>query len=209
MMLDVDTATPFLLRRGLIDVDAVLAGDLTIRSLARRNRNLLVRGPGGSGYLLKQPDDPALGGAATLRAEAAFYDACRRGTVPPEVARLVPRLADFDPDRVILALDLIPDALTFWELDWTGAAPACPPRPAWRSGTPWARSIAACASRWPTPPRRTSRAPPPGPSACTGRAPKSSPTSAPPTSGPCASSRSIPAWPPGSTPCTDPGGSQP
>ena len=123
MMLDVDSATPYLLRRGLVDVDAILAGDLTIRGAARRNRNLLVRGAGGAGYLLKQPDDPALGGAATLRAEAAFYDACRRGAVPPEVARLAPRLADFDPDRVVLALDLIPDAITYWNLDWTGATP--------------------------------------------------------------------------------------
>ncbi len=77
-MLDVDGAASFLLECGLINTTSIVDSHLTIRSEARRDRNLRVEGPSGQGFLMKQPDDPGHGGHSTLRAEAAFHRFCRR-----------------------------------------------------------------------------------------------------------------------------------
>ena len=55
-MVDVEGVTAYLLDRGLIDVTWIIDGDLEVRCLARRNRNFEIRGPGGNGLFLKQPD---------------------------------------------------------------------------------------------------------------------------------------------------------
>lgn len=116
-MLDVDQATPFLLDRGLIDVSAILDGGLTIRSVARRNRNLRVEVPDGPGYLIKQPDDPAEDGHKTLRNEAAFYRLCQQEPALGELAAVLPRLAYCDVENAVLAIELIPESFPLWSQD--------------------------------------------------------------------------------------------
>jgi Ser/Thr protein kinase RdoA (MazF antagonist) len=113
-MLDVDTATPYLLDKKLIDPAAVLDGELTVISAARRNRNLRVETPAG-GYLIKQPDDPTHGGQHTLRAEAAFYSFCQQEPAAAAMAEVLPRLVFFDPDRSLIALELLPGATPLWQ----------------------------------------------------------------------------------------------
>jgi Ser/Thr protein kinase RdoA (MazF antagonist) len=105
-MLDVDSATGYLLDNGLIDAGAIVDGELTVVSAARRHRNLRIDGPAGTGYLLKQADDLAEAGRETLRREAAFYAYCREEPAAP-VARLLPRLVRFDPGPPLLALELV------------------------------------------------------------------------------------------------------
>src|SRR5690349_15169710 len=114
-MLDVDSATGYLLRRGLLDGGAIVDGELTVVSTARRNRNLRVEGPAGSGYLIKQPDDLAEGGHETLRREAEFYAFCQREPAAAAVARLLPRLVHLDPGPPILALELVREAAPLWD----------------------------------------------------------------------------------------------
>jgi Ser/Thr protein kinase RdoA (MazF antagonist) len=111
-MLDVDCATRDLMERGLIDAEWIIDGRLTVRSAARRNRNLKVEGPGGKGFLIKQPDDPGLGGHATLNAEAAFHYFCRHEPAVADVTRFIPRLLEFDPEKALLVFELIPDAVS-------------------------------------------------------------------------------------------------
>ena len=111
-MLDVDDATPFLLDRSLIDVSAIIDGDLTIRSAARRNRNIRVEGPGGSGYLIKQPDDPLWGGGETLRREGAFRRFCDEEPAAAPLDRYLPRLTLWDEEGAVLVFELIPGAVT-------------------------------------------------------------------------------------------------
>jgi hypothetical protein len=113
-VLTLDDAIPFLIESGLIDRTWIIDGDLTIRCSARRNRNLKVEGPDGRGFLIKQPDDPAEGRRETLRAEAAFYRFCQEEPAVAAMASIAPHLAHFQTDRALLALDLIPDAVTLW-----------------------------------------------------------------------------------------------
>lgn len=101
-MLDVDTAVLYLLDKRLINADAVVDGELTITSAARRNRNLRVDTSTG-GYLIKQPDDPTQGGHHTLRAEAGFYLFCQQEPAAAAMAEVVPRLIFFDADLSLLA----------------------------------------------------------------------------------------------------------
>ena len=111
-MLDVDTAVDFLLEHGLVESDWIVNGDLTLRSAARRNRNLRIEGPGGAGYLIKQPDELAPAGRRTLTSEAAFYEFCEQEAAAAPVARLLPRLVLRDRECALHALELIPGAET-------------------------------------------------------------------------------------------------
>jgi Phosphotransferase enzyme family len=112
--ISLDDATPFLLEFGLVNPAWVIDGELTVSSAARRNRNLRVEGPKGTGFLIKQPDDWAAGGYRTLRSEAAFYAFCQEEPAAAAMRRIVPYLSYFEPDSPLLALELVPNAATLW-----------------------------------------------------------------------------------------------
>ncbi len=112
VMLDVDNAIPFLLEHGLIERDWIIHGELTLRSAARRNRNLRIEGPGGAGCLIKQPDGLAPASRDTLTREAAFYEFLQYEAAAAPVARYLPRMVLRDRDRGLHALQLIPNAST-------------------------------------------------------------------------------------------------
>ena len=111
-MLTLDNVTDFLLDRCLIDSDWIMDGRLTIRGMARRNRNLMILGPGTSGFLIKQPFDSTEGGHETLRREALFHQFCREDPAAAPVARVIPRLLDSDLKEAILVFELIPGVAT-------------------------------------------------------------------------------------------------
>ena len=113
-MLNTDTATAYLLAHGLLNTGAIIDGELTIVSAARRNRNLRVEGPGAVGYLIKQPDDSAQGGYSTLQCEAAFYAFCQQQEATA-IARLLPRLVHFDAAEALLVLELLRNATPLWQ----------------------------------------------------------------------------------------------
>ncbi len=111
-MLTFEDAAPYLFERNLIDPAWVIDGSLTIQSLSSRNGNLKIEGPDGAGLLLKQPADQAETGAEGLRAEAAFYRFCEEEPEAAALKRIVPRVAYHDAERSLLAVRLIPNALT-------------------------------------------------------------------------------------------------
>ena len=114
-MLNTDTATPYLVARGLVSPKAIVDGDLTIVSAARRNRNLRVEGPAGVGYLIKQPDNTAQDSCRTVQCEAAFYAFCQQQPMATPMARILPRLVYFDAEEYVLILDLLQNALPLWQ----------------------------------------------------------------------------------------------
>jgi Phosphotransferase enzyme family len=113
-LLSVDGATSFLLERGLIDPAWIVDGDLTIRTVARRNRNLRVEGPGGAGFLIKQPDNPGEGDYHALRREAAFHRFCAQDTALRPISTFVPRLIFSDDAETLLVFDLVVEATSLW-----------------------------------------------------------------------------------------------
>jgi hypothetical protein len=115
-ILTVDNVADFLLDRRLIDASWIIDGPLKIRSLARRNRNLVIVGPGSTGFLIKQPYDNAEGGLETLRREAMFHGFCRDEPAADLMAEVIPRLVDRDLDEAILVFELIPDVVTLLSL---------------------------------------------------------------------------------------------
>src|SRR4051794_1036244 len=129
-MLSVDNAAEWLIERELIDVDAILAGDLTISSAVRRNRNLRIKREAGPGYLVKQPEEESA--RQTLRAEAAFYAFCRDEESVAAMRDIVPRLALFEDGEAVLVLDLLHKAVPLWE-HYAAHEPAQFPLPAVRA----------------------------------------------------------------------------
>jgi hypothetical protein len=124
-MLDVDTAVGYLLDKKLIGPDAILDGELTVKSAARRNRNLRVETAAG-GYLIKQPDNSVEGGDRTLRAEVGFYVFCQQEAAAAAMAEVLPRLVFFDPDRLLFALELLPAATSLWQRLLAGGRDSIP-----------------------------------------------------------------------------------
>jgi hypothetical protein len=124
-MLDVDSAVPYLLDRKLVLRDAILDGALTVTSAARRNRNLRVETTA-VGYLIKQPDDATEGGCQTLGAEVRFYTFCQQEPAVAAMAEVLPRLVYFDPERSLLALELLPAATPLWHRFWAAGPQAFP-----------------------------------------------------------------------------------
>jgi Ser/Thr protein kinase RdoA (MazF antagonist) len=111
VMLDVDTAPAFLIDRGLIDQDWILDGHLRVRARTRRNHNLRVEGPGGAGFLIKQPGAWEDSSRETLRREAAFHRLCREEPALAAVAEGIPPLVADDPDRPVLVFEAVPGAV--------------------------------------------------------------------------------------------------
>jgi hypothetical protein len=109
-MLDVDNVLPFLIDQGLVQTDWIPEGELTIRSVARRNRNLMIEGPDGQGFVIKQPDTFAEKAQETLSSEARFYDFCHQEEAAQVLLRWLPPLTLRDLDNGLLVLGLIPGA---------------------------------------------------------------------------------------------------
>ncbi len=111
-MLNVDNVAPFLLDRKLIPVSWIIDGDLIVRSVARRNRNLRIEGPEGAGYFVKQAESPAFDGIGALSGEAAFHRFCQEDPAIGLVRRFIPRLLDVEGAEDVLLFDLIAGSLS-------------------------------------------------------------------------------------------------
>src|SRR4051812_604510 len=105
MHLTIANPAHFLIDRGLISPSAIAAGDLVVIDASRRNRNFKVLH--GGGLFVKQIRSLQTDAMLTLRREAACYELARSD---PALARLMPRLVVYDPQRHVLVVELIPEA---------------------------------------------------------------------------------------------------
>lgn len=108
-------AVAYLLQRNLIDPACVVAGDLTVLDVSRRNRNLVVSTTNGPSYLLKQGMNSD--GMATVAHEAAVYQFLRSDPRTDNVGlrRFLPEFYGYDEQERILILELVRDAKNFRE----------------------------------------------------------------------------------------------
>jgi Phosphotransferase enzyme family len=109
-MLNIDGVAPYLLEHGLIESTPIIDGTLTIKSAARRNRNVKVELSADVGLFIKQPDPAGRRCHETVAHEALFHEFCRQQPALAEVAKFLPRLALFDASQTILVFELITDA---------------------------------------------------------------------------------------------------
>jgi hypothetical protein len=107
MHLNVANVGHFLIWRGLLNAGAIVAGDLSVLDASRRNRNFKVIRGAGPGLFIKEMREMQPDAMATLRREAACYEAARED---PTLSRLMPRLLAYDPGRHVLTLELLPEA---------------------------------------------------------------------------------------------------
>lgn len=96
----------YLLHRGLIAPEAVVAGELVVRDVSSRNRNFAVEATEGPSYLLKQGRAGA--GAATVAHEAAVYE--QLVTRGDELRSHLAGYVGYDREERVLVLELLREA---------------------------------------------------------------------------------------------------
>ena len=110
MFLTASNLAHYLLARGRITPESVVAGDFVVAEAGRRNRNFKVIRRHEPGLFVKQVRTLEPAAMATLSREAACYRrAGSDGSYAP-LARLMPRLVDYDPARHALVVDLLDGA---------------------------------------------------------------------------------------------------
>jgi hypothetical protein len=107
MHLNVANIAHFLMSRGLLSPDAIVAGDLVVLDASRRNRNFKIIRSGGPGLFIKQIREMQPDAVTTLRREAGCYERARED---PVLSRLMPRLLAYDAERHLLVLELLSEA---------------------------------------------------------------------------------------------------
>src|SRR5580700_7147074 len=112
-MLTQREVAPYLLKHNLIHPSSIVAGDLTVLDVSRRNRNFKVVSAKGPSYVLKQGASPDR--VITVAREAAAYQLLHSnaqtgcaGLVP-----YLPRFYSYDEQERVLILELFPDAEDF------------------------------------------------------------------------------------------------
>jgi Ser/Thr protein kinase RdoA (MazF antagonist) len=105
----------YLLSKGLIDVGAVVEGDLAIVEAGRRNRNFKVLQRGGPGLFVKQIKTTEPQAIMTIQREAAFYRAVHADPKFAALRDLIPEFVDHDARRHSLALRLTSNAESMQE----------------------------------------------------------------------------------------------
>ena len=97
----------FLMDRGLLGADEIVAGRISVVDASPRNRNFKVIRNGAPGLFVKQMRDMQTDAMLTLKREAACYElACD----VPALSRLMPRLIRYDESRHTLVMELLPEA---------------------------------------------------------------------------------------------------
>jgi hypothetical protein len=111
--LTVDSAVPYLLERHLVNVAAIVDGDLEVTDLGRRNQNLKIVRRHGPSYFIKQPGEGERATQLTIRCEASLYRHCHSDRQAAALRGLLPTLYDWDEERGLLVLELV-DGQPLW-----------------------------------------------------------------------------------------------
>ena len=106
----------YLLERGLLDHRAVVDGDVMVVEGARRHHNYSVIRRQGVGLFIKQMQPDQAFSAQTLQKEAACYVMMESDPALAEIHSLMPRFRAYDPERHLLALELIEGSENLSEL---------------------------------------------------------------------------------------------
>jgi hypothetical protein len=96
----------YLLSKGLIDSQSLVAGDFAIAEAGRRNRNFKVLRHRSPGLFVKQIKTTEAQAIYTIEREAAFYRAVQSDPKYARIRGLIPKFVDYDARRHALTLSL-------------------------------------------------------------------------------------------------------
>lgn len=115
----------YLHARRLVTPEAVVAGDLHIFTGGSRHRTFIVARRAGPGYFIKQVRSWAPDTGETLAAEARWLQAAGHDPALAALRPWVPRYYDYDPERRVLVVELLPGLPLGADAAWTkGLDPA-------------------------------------------------------------------------------------
>jgi hypothetical protein len=100
----------YLVARGLITQESLVAGDFVLAEAGRRNRNFKVARRGLPGLFVKQIKTAEPQATTTIQREAAFYRAVSTDPRYAPIAGMIPQFLDYDASRHALALSLAENA---------------------------------------------------------------------------------------------------
>jgi hypothetical protein len=128
MYLTVTNLASYLAGRGLVELDSVVDGDFAVQEAGRRNRNFKVSRGVLPGLFVKQVANTASWEPiVTVHREAAFYKEISSRPPLAPVAKLTPRLVDFNPAHVCLVSELVENGENYNEYHHRiGAFPEMP-----------------------------------------------------------------------------------
>ena len=112
-MLTQSEVAPYMLKHKLIKAESIVAGDLVVTDVSRRNRNYTVVSEQGPGYLLKQ--GIGLSGRVTLAHEAAVYQFLWQEIGDAAFQQYCPHFYGYDAQECILILEFLRDGQTLRE----------------------------------------------------------------------------------------------
>ena len=101
----------YLIGRGLVTANSVVEGDFVVVEAGRRNRNFKLVREDRPGLFIKQVSNASdLALVATVQREAGFYGMVRSRPAFASLARIMPKLVDYDPSTCCLLVELMPGA---------------------------------------------------------------------------------------------------
>jgi hypothetical protein len=110
MYLTATNLAHYLLARGQVSAESIVEGDFVVAEAGRRNRNFKVFRKRHPGLFVKQIRSSEPQAMATLWREALCYGIARSEDRYAPLARLMPRLLDYDTTRHALIVDLVDGA---------------------------------------------------------------------------------------------------
>ena len=105
----------YLMSKGLVSTESVVAGDFILAETGRRNRNFKIMRRTQPGLFVKQIKTTEQQAITTLQREAAFYRAVHTDPRYARIRTLIPRYIDSDPSRHALTLSLTENAMSMAE----------------------------------------------------------------------------------------------
>ena len=109
--LSLESSVTYLLHLGLLDLASLVRDGLRIEEVPGRNRNFRALGGPGKTFFLKQAPRGEIGTNGPLAVEACLYDWVAADPRATGLRLLFPRRRHYDPERSILVLDLVTEAV--------------------------------------------------------------------------------------------------
>lgn len=105
----------YLMSRGLVTTESVVAGDFILAETGRRNRNFKIMRRTQPGLFVKQIKTAEPQAMGTLQREAAFYRTVHTDPRYTRIRSVIPKFVDSDPSRHALTLSLTENAMSMAE----------------------------------------------------------------------------------------------